>query len=97
MDVTSIAQACKNNGGKVFVQVERVVSGGCLDPRLVKIPGIYVDGIVLAEPCDHEQCLGMKFNPKFYTGEVRIPLSEDRKSTFKCKKNNCKKKSDYGA
>lgn len=85
LDVTSIAQACKNNGGKVFVQVERVVSGGCLDPRLVKIPGIYVDGIVLAEPCDHEQCLGMKFNPA-YTGEVRIPLSSIEKAPLNARK-----------
>ena len=55
------------------------------DPRLVKIPGIYVDGIVLAEPCDHEQCLGMKFNPA-YTGEVRIPLSSIEKAPLNGRK-----------
>ncbi|MDU7884985.1 MAG: 3-oxoacid CoA-transferase, partial [Clostridium perfringens] len=48
-------------------------------------PGIYVDGIVLAEPCDNEQCLGMKFTPA-YTGEVRIPLSSIEKAPLNARK-----------
>ena len=44
--VTSAAQAVKNNGGIVVVQVGKVVRAGTLDPRLVKIPGIYVDYVV---------------------------------------------------
>ena len=47
IDVTAQAQAAKNSGGKVIVQVERVVQGGSLDPKLVKIPGIYVDAVVI--------------------------------------------------
>ena len=46
IDVTAMAQACRNSGGKVIVQVEKVVQGGTLDPKLVAIPGIYVDAIV---------------------------------------------------
>lgn len=46
---TAIAQAAKNSGGKVIVQVEKVVQAGTLDPKLVKILGIYVDAIVIAE------------------------------------------------
>ena len=41
-----MAQACKNSGGKVIVQVEKIVQGGSLDPKLVAIPGIYVDSVV---------------------------------------------------
>ena len=62
-EVTSIAQAVKNNGGKVIVQVEKLVKAGTLDPRLVKIPGIYVHAIVISDPKDHEQSLGGNFNP----------------------------------
>ena len=46
IDVTAMAQACRNSGGKVIVQVEKVVQGGTLDPKLVAIPGIYVDALV---------------------------------------------------
>ena len=76
-EATSIAQAAKNCGGKVVVQVEQVVQNGTLDPRLVKIPGIYVDAIVVAEhPEDQDQCQGTPgFDPAM-TGDVRIPLGE---------------------
>lgn len=73
-EATALAQAAKNSGGKVFVQVEKIVNEGSLDPRLVEIPGIYVDGIIVAEdPKDHEQCFGHEFDPSL-VGEIRIPL-----------------------
>ena len=51
--VTSIAQAVRNSGGIVVVQVSQVVKSGTLDPKLVKIPGIYVDYIVPVPEADH--------------------------------------------
>lgn len=85
LEVTSIAQATKNTGGIVIVQVEKVVECGTLDPRLVKIPGIYVDGVVIAEPEDHEQCFGCEFESA-RTGKVRIPVSTVEKAPLNQRK-----------
>ena len=73
-EATSIAQAVKNGGGKVVVQVEKVVQAGTLDPKLVKIPGIYVDAIVICEnKADHAQCQGCEYDGSM-TGDFCLPL-----------------------
>ena len=71
LEATSVAQAVKNSGGIVVVQVEAVVAAGTLDPRLIKIPRIYVDYVVVAAADDHEQCLGCGYDPSI-CGERRI-------------------------
>lgn len=74
IDVLSVAQACRNSGGTVIVQVEKVVKAGTLDPRLVKIPGICVDAVVIGKPEHHEQYFGCSgFDPAL-TGEAKVPL-----------------------
>jgi len=73
LDVTAQCQATKNSGGKVIVQVEKIVQGGSLDPKLVKIPGIYVDAIVIGSEEDNLQCLGKPYDGAL-TGEFRIPV-----------------------
>ena len=69
----AIAQAAKNSGGKVIVQVKQVVEYGSLDSRKVKIPGIYVDAIVVASEENHRQTFGTYYNPA-YSGEIRVPV-----------------------
>ena len=69
----AIAQAAKNSGGKVIVQVKQVVEYGSLDARKVKIPGIYVDAIVVASEENHRQTFGTYYNPA-YSGEIRVPV-----------------------
>lgn len=73
LEATSIAQAVKNSGGKVIVQVEKVVQNGDLDPKLVKIPGIYVDAIVVCDQADQAQCLGCEYDGSM-SGQFRVPL-----------------------
>jgi propionate CoA-transferase len=56
----------------VLAQVERIAAEGSLDARLVKVPGVLVDCVVLAEPEHHMQTYGTQFNPAF-SGELRVP------------------------
>jgi propionate CoA-transferase len=70
----ALAIAAKNSGGYVICQVERIAMEGSLDSRHVRIPGILVDCVVVAEAEHHMQTYGTRYNPAF-SGEVRIPLS----------------------
>lgn len=74
LETLSIAQAAKNSGGIVIVQVEKVVQNGVLDPKLVKIPGIYVDAIVIGTQSKSMQTFGEQYNPA-YCGEILVPLN----------------------
>lgn len=71
-EVTSIAQAVHNCKGKVIVQVDKIVKNGSLDPKLIKIPGIYVDYVVeIDNPIFREQIYGIQYEPEL-CGSIRL-------------------------
>jgi len=75
LEALSIAAACKNSGGRVIVQVKKIVKAGSLDPKLIKIPGIYVDTVVVAEKEEnHMQTYGEQYNSS-YCGKTIIPVN----------------------
>lgn len=85
-EATSIAQAVHNCGGKVVVQVKKVVKNGMLDPKLVKIPGIYVDAIVVASSEKmHMQCQGCAEDGSM-SGAYQVPLGSLEYPTMSPKK-----------
>ena len=73
LDNLAQAMAAKNCNGIVIAQVERIAEQGSLNPRHVKVPGILVDCVVVAEPHNHMQSYACQYNPA-YSSEIRVPL-----------------------
>ncbi len=75
LEAQAIAMAAHNSGGIVIAQVERIAERGTLNSRQVKIPGILVNCVVVAEkPEYHMQTFIEQYSPAF-AGEIRVPLS----------------------
>jgi len=73
LEALAIAMAAHNSGGVVIAQVERLAERGSLNPRQVKVPGVLVDCVVVAErPEHHMQTFVTQYSAAF-AGEIRVP------------------------
>ena len=76
LEALAIAMAAHNSGGVVIAQVERLAERGSLNPRQVKVPGVLVDCVVVAErPEHHMQTFVTPYSAAF-AGEIRVPLTD---------------------
>jgi len=74
-EALSIAQAAKNSGGKVIVQVKNAVRAGSLTADRVEIPGIFVDAVVVSpDPIEeHRQTKAYFYDPSM-SGHINVPV-----------------------
>ena len=70
LEALQIAQAVHNCGGKVICQVKYAAKSGTMDPRLVRIPGILVDAVVVCPA--QVQTIESEYDPAL-VGEMKIP------------------------
>ena len=76
-DLLAIAQAAHNSGGIVIAQVKRIVPAGTLLPAAVRVPGILVDHLVIADdPQDHQMTFGADYDPHFAAAPASRPARQ---------------------
>jgi propionate CoA-transferase len=75
LEALQVAQAARNSGGIIIAQVEYMVKAGTLHPKMVQVPGVLVDYVVIAKnPQEwHMQSEGIYYQPAF-SGEIQVPL-----------------------
>jgi len=84
-EILPIAQAAHNSGGTVIAQVRALLDEPA-SPYSVRVPGVLIDRIVVAEPAEHPQTFAEAFNPAYVSpapkGDPpipeRLPLDERR-------------------
>lgn len=73
LESLALAMATKNSGGKVVVQVEKKVKNGSINPKLVGIPSIFVDYIVLcSDEKYHHQTFGTQYDETFVNSSILV-------------------------
>ncbi|MGL4947012.1 MAG: acyl CoA:acetate/3-ketoacid CoA transferase [Cetobacterium sp.] len=75
----ALAMATKNSGGKVVVQVEKKVKNGSINPKLVSIPSIFVDYVILCtDNKHHHQTFGTDYDETFLNSNIITPETSQK-------------------
>lgn len=81
LESLALAMATKNSGGKVIVQVEKKVKNGSINPKLVGIPSIFVDYVVLcSDEKYHHQTFGTQYDETFVNSSILINDVKEKSS-----------------
>lgn len=72
LGILPFAMAAKNSGGVVIAQVKRKAARGSLHPRMVAVPGVLVDAVVI----DPDQPQSVERFEAGLTGQLRVPLDQ---------------------
>ncbi len=75
LEALSLAMAAHNSGGIVIAQVERLADSHSLSSRQVKVPGVLVDCVVVAERPEYHQQTFMEPYSAAFAGELRVPAA----------------------
>ncbi|MGV3655710.1 MAG: acyl CoA:acetate/3-ketoacid CoA transferase [Noviherbaspirillum sp.] len=81
--VKAMAMAAHNSGGKVIAQVKYMAERGTIHPRMVEVPGMLVDAVVV-DPAGIQSQLG-DYDPSL-SGEIRRPDLEVEELAFGMRK-----------
>ncbi|WP_458097163.1 acyl CoA:acetate/3-ketoacid CoA transferase [Roseomonas sp. WA12] len=73
LEMLSMAQATRRMGGIVVAQVQRIVPASSIHPKMVKVPGILVDAVVV-EPGQWQTFLTQ--DSAAYSGHLRVTLED---------------------
>lgn len=85
-EALAVAEATKNSGGIVIAQVEYLAKEGTLHPKQVKVPGVLVDYVVVAQKQESSwQTEGLYYNPSF-SGDIKVPIDSIPKLPLDAKK-----------
>ncbi|WP_231871566.1 acyl CoA:acetate/3-ketoacid CoA transferase [Planctomyces sp. SH-PL62] len=74
-EVLAIAQAVHNCGGTVIAQVRRVLPHAA-PPMSVRVPGVLIDRVVVADAEHHHQTFAERDNPAYYNAAERDGLGQ---------------------
>ncbi|MHA4990600.1 acyl CoA:acetate/3-ketoacid CoA transferase [Cetobacterium somerae] len=79
LESLALAMATKNSGGKVVVQVEKKVKNGSINPKLVGIPSIFVDYVVLCSDVKyHHQTFATEYDEAFVNSSILLSNTKEK-------------------